>query len=348
MKSFHIHEMPDSSVLALNDIRESVELSPDYQRPGGVWSLKNKQLFIDSLLNGYDIPKLYFHYLTGVHARAGKDYAIIDGRQRLETIWEFIDGSFALSTDFKFYENEEYNAAGMTFSDIEKEYPRLLIKLHARSLSVMVVTADDLDFIEDMFSRLNEAVPLNAAEKRNAFGGALPNIIRNLAGHRFLTDKVAFPPTRYRHYDVAAKLLIEEYYPTVVDTKKARLDDFVKSNRLRPESAFSQVVERTKATLEDMTAVFANNDPLLKSSGMVVVYYVLFSKHPQTNLTRQKLLNFERAREANRDAFASEDTSINFDWIEYDELARSSNDAASIRSRVDTLITYLSSEESIA
>jgi len=341
MKEFHIHEMSDSSVLALSDIRERVQLSPDYQRPGGVWSLKKKQLFIDSLLNGYDIPKLYFHHLAGVYENTEHDYAIIDGRQRLETIWDFIDGRFALGLDFKFFENEDFDAAGMKFQEIEKEYPRLLIRFHARSLSVMVVTADDLDFIEDMFSRLNEAVPLNAAEKRNALGGPLPRIIRKVVEHQFFTAKVPFPSTRYRHYDVAAKLLVQESTPDIVDTKKSRLDYFVKLNRDKQESDFNDLVSQTTSTLNEMTALFTDNDELLKSSGMVVVYYVLLSRHYVEGVTRQQLLRFEEARRRNRDLFATEQDNVNFRWIEYDELAQSANDAAAIRERVEILADYI-------
>jgi len=341
MKSFHIHEMADSSVLALSDIRHKVKIDPDYQRPGGVWSLKKKQLFIDSLLNGYDIPKLYFHHLTGPYENKNNDYSIIDGRQRLEAIWDFIDGRFALSEDFKFFENEEYKAAGMTFSAIEKEYPRLLIRFHARSLTVMVVTADDLDFIEEMFSRLNEAVPLNAAEKRNALGGPLPQIIRDLAAHPFLTQKVPFPSTRYRHYDVVAKLLVQENTEDIVDTKKARLDYFVTSNKDKDRDYFKDLISKTEATLKEMCSVFSDKDPLLKSSGMVVVYYVLFSRNLVKGFNRQHLLAFEQAREANREAFENEQPNVNFKWIEYDELAQSANDGAAIRERVDILAQYL-------
>lgn len=344
MKNFHIHEMSDSSVLALNDIRDRVVLSPDYQRPGGVWSLKKKQLFIDSLLNSYDIPKLYFHHLTGPYASEDKDYAIIDGRQRLETIWEFIDGRFALANDFRFYENEDFAAAGMTFPAIEKAFPRLLIRFHARSLSVMVVTAEDLDFIEEMFSRLNEAVPLNAAEKRNAFGGPLPSIIREIAQHQFFSHKVPFPGTRYRHYDVAAKLLLQESSPTIVDTKKARLDHFVRSNRTKSPDDFASLVYSTTKGLDRMCQLFADDDPLLKSSGMVVVYFVLLSRNPDQAVTRQQLLEFEEARRANREAFGNDADDVNFSWIEYDELAQSANDGAAIRTRVEILLAYIRRE----
>jgi len=341
MKNFHIHDMPDSSVLALSDLREKVNLSPGYQRPGGVWSPKKKQLFIDSLLNGYDIPRLYFHHLTGKWAEAEHEYSIIDGRQRLEAIWDFIDGKFALSDDFKFFDNDEYNAAGMTFSEIQEKYPRLLIKLHARSLSVAVVTADDIDFIEDMFSRLNEAVPLNAAEKRNAFGGPLPKIFKELASHKFFETKVPFSATRYRYYDVAAKLLVQESAKDIVDTKRSRLDDFVKSNKNKSADSFADLINRTVKILDKMSNIFSDKDILLKSTGMVVVYFVLFSRYPNLDVSRPKLLAFEEARRANREAFEKEELGVNFSWIEYDELAQSANDGAAIKERVEILSNYL-------
>ncbi len=63
----------------------------------------------------------------------------------------------------------------------------------------MVVETDDLDLIEEMFSRLNEAVPLNAAEKRNAFGGPMAKAIRDVAEHQFFNSLVAFSNRRYQH-----------------------------------------------------------------------------------------------------------------------------------------------------
>ena len=38
-----------------------INLSPEYQRNQGVWNDEKKALLIDSVLNGFDIPKLYLH-----------------------------------------------------------------------------------------------------------------------------------------------------------------------------------------------------------------------------------------------------------------------------------------------
>lgn len=41
--------------------RHRINTNPKYQREAGIWSKEKKQLFIDSLLNGFDVPKIYFH-----------------------------------------------------------------------------------------------------------------------------------------------------------------------------------------------------------------------------------------------------------------------------------------------
>ena len=44
----------------LIEFREDLNANPEYQRPPDRWSKQNEQLLIDSILRGYDIPKLYF------------------------------------------------------------------------------------------------------------------------------------------------------------------------------------------------------------------------------------------------------------------------------------------------
>jgi hypothetical protein len=40
-------------------IRDSIDPEPDFQRRP-VWSRAQKQLLIDSILRGYDVPKMYW------------------------------------------------------------------------------------------------------------------------------------------------------------------------------------------------------------------------------------------------------------------------------------------------
>ena len=108
-----------------------------------------------------------------------------------------------------------------------------------------------------MFSRLNEAGPLNAAEKRNAFGGPLPPLIRRLAKEPFFATKLPFRNSRYRHFDVACKFLYlcKTLGPT--DTKKVKLDEFVKGlQRSGDEQIAKKLYEAAKTTAADMNRVF--------------------------------------------------------------------------------------------
>ena len=148
-------------------------MSPDYQRMGGVWTPEKKQLLIDSILNDYDLPKIYFHaFSRDQRKETGYAYAVIDGRQRLETIWQFIEGRFSLSDDFVYQEDEGISLANLGYSDIASNYPKIKIKFDSFVLPVVGVSTDDQDLIEDMFSRLNEAVPLNATKTERHWGCA--------------------------------------------------------------------------------------------------------------------------------------------------------------------------------
>jgi hypothetical protein len=98
----------------------------------------------------------------------------------------------------------------LSYEDLGKEHPKIKIRFDSFVLPIIAVLTDDIDLIEDMFFRLNEAVPLNSAEKRNAFGGDMVAAIRELANNKFFTKKVKFKNTRYQHYEVAARFLLVE------------------------------------------------------------------------------------------------------------------------------------------
>ena len=106
MSYIETHPLDHSTIQSIHSEWDAIVKDPPYQRNGDIWSLEKKQLLIDSIINRYDIPKLYFHrYEREESCRTGKMYAIIDGRQRLETIVKFIEGGFALSDDFEYLED---------------------------------------------------------------------------------------------------------------------------------------------------------------------------------------------------------------------------------------------------
>jgi hypothetical protein len=313
-RAFLISQLRDNSVTDIRALWPMIDLQPTYQRQSDLWERDKRQLFIDSLINGYDIPKLYFHDLNWNDQGPNKRYAIIDGKQRLEAINAFINGDFPLSGDFEDVEHEGTTrggaAAGARYAQLASAHPDLKARFDKARLPIVLIqtrgtTAQDLEVIEEMFSRLNEAVPLNAPEKRNARGGPLPRQIRRLARDRFFLSRLGFPNYRYRHLDLATKFLFIEFKDGLSDLKKRDLDGFVEDfkNRGRVEES-ERVYKASTQVLRQMSAVFVESDYLLLSVGMVTIYYFLFRRAMadgwEQEISRDVLLQFDSERATNR------------------------------------------------
>jgi len=65
---------------------------PDWQREE-VWSPQKKQLLIDTILRGWRLPKFYFLKTSS----NPDEFEVVDGQQRLNAIFEFMDDELPLS-----------------------------------------------------------------------------------------------------------------------------------------------------------------------------------------------------------------------------------------------------------
>jgi hypothetical protein len=346
MSYIETNPVQHSTILRIYSEKDIIVNNPEYQRNGGVWTTEKKQLLIDSILNNYDVPKIYFHqYDRKERQTTGKSYAIIDGKQRIETIWAFIEGRFCLSDDFEYQDDTNIRLAGLSYDDISKEFPKIKIKFDSFVLPIVGVQTDDLDLIEDMFSRLNEAVPLNSAEKRNAFGGDMVNEIRKISKHPFFASKVKFGNNRYQHYEAAARLLLIEVSTEeggkIYDTKKVYLDSMVKNYRSGQMNFISRVSNTVTKYLDIMDACFSLVDNLLRAQGNITVYYLLFkwAEEVKFTITRSQLLTFTELVKSNREVAEINYEIANFDLLEYDRLTQQgTNDASNIKERLRIII----------
>ncbi|GAB2207955.1 hypothetical protein ROS1_47720 [Roseibium sp. ROS1] len=345
--------LKNATIMLLYAEREEIKLDPEYQRSGGVWTLNKRRLLIDSILNDYDIPKLYFHDLGETELNdSGKRYSVIDGRQRLETIWSFMDGDFTLSEDFEYQRDNDVLMGGFTYEDIAKKHPKIRIKFDSFVLPIVLVsvTEDDIDLIEDMFSRLNEAVPLNAAEKRNAIGGDLVAAINEVSQHKYFTECVKFNDARYKHREVAARLLLLEDSlqdrGSLIDTKREYLDSLARRLRSGSEGKVNSLKEQVISTLNDMAAVFSKKDDLLLAQGIQTVYYLLFRSAQRfgqlSQIDRPGLIEFRKSLAENREIAASDYENASFGLLEFDRLnQQGTNDASSIKERYSIISNHL-------
>lgn len=343
--------LKNSTIMLIYAEKNEVLIDPPYQRMGGVWTTEKKQLLIDSILNDYDIPKLYFHlYSREVREGSKYSYAVIDGRQRLEAIWDFIEGKFTLSSDFVYQKNPDIKLSGLSYDDISKEYPRVKVKFDSFVLPIISVETDDEELIDDMFSRLNEAVPLNAAEKRNAIGGDLVCAIREISRHRFFTEKVKFSNRRYQYHEVVCRFLLVENsireHNRLYDTKKEYLDSLARKFRSNRSSEVEELKRSCLGVLDMMSTVFTEKDELLRSQGNMAIYYLLFKYaavyNELSNITRRVLIDFIEKLKQNRYLAESDFENSSFELLEYDRLAQQgTNDSTNIRERYSILARTL-------
>ena len=259
--------------------KNRIDLEPPYQREGGVWSIEKQQLFIDSLINNFDVPKLYFHDIS--ERNEPFLWAVIDGKQRLQAIWEFFSDKFALADDFSFVGDPRNISDGSrpeksqyysSFSDGLKEY------FKAKTVDVVDVIAEDEDDIEDLFSRLNNGEPLNAAEKRNAKTGQMVKLIREVSNNTFFKTKLGFPNRRGSHLEVAAKFIRLEltyrdsknYYSEI---KKKHLDSMVITYKDMSIVDYQGLLSRVTSHLNRLEKLFRDKDILLQKQSYPQLYY---------------------------------------------------------------------------
>ncbi|MCB2379227.1 DUF262 domain-containing protein [Hymenobacter sp. BT635] len=353
MATIKTYQLPNSSVLRIYSDKNIIKEDPEYQRKGDIWTLEKKQLLIDSILNEYDIPKLYFHFLNKIQREETNnkyEYAIIDGRQRLQAIYEFIDGKFALADDFEYLADEKIKASNLNYTDLAVLYPRLKIRFDSFTLPIIAVETEDIDLIEDMFSRLNEAVPLNASEKRNALGGTMSKLIRDLAKNDFFTKKVKFKNNRLQHNEVATKLLFIEnslqLQSKIIDTKKPYLDKMVIDYRDNTNHDPYPIYTSCESVINNMNSCFTDSDILLRTQSPITIYYLLFRdafNNSKTNLlTRNKIKSFYDELERNRKRAELDITTANYEYLEFDRMSQQgTNDASSIRERTRIMSEYI-------
>lgn len=137
-------------------INKQIIVNRDYQRTDKVWPVSAKSNLIDTILNGYPLPKLILSQTTDLDTRKTRK-EVVDGQQRTAAIQEFYENKYALSRgDF----------AGRRFEDLEDANKRDFISYE---LAIdLFATASDEE-IREVFRRINSyQVPLNKQETRHA------------------------------------------------------------------------------------------------------------------------------------------------------------------------------------
>lgn len=144
-----------------------LNLSPDYQR-NNIWKIDKQTAFIESLFMGIIIPPIYVVEIPGANMLEESSYEVVDGKQRLSTIKNFLTDEIVLHEKSLEYYTDWFG--GKKYTDITSEYKELTNAMLSSVLDIYVITANSPEFTKyDIFSRLNKgAEKLKVNEIRKA------------------------------------------------------------------------------------------------------------------------------------------------------------------------------------
>ena len=137
--------------------RNELHINRDYQRGARLWPSGARSYFIETILEKFPFPKIYFYEVYDrIQGQPLRE--LVDGQQRIFTIQDFRKDLFALSGETKF--------KGLRFSDLDDEQTADFMSY---TVSVDVIRNATRAEILQMFRRMNAyTLPLNAAEKRHS------------------------------------------------------------------------------------------------------------------------------------------------------------------------------------
>ncbi|MCF2626913.1 DUF262 domain-containing protein [Fusobacterium mortiferum] len=142
-------------------------VDPAYQR-NIVWDTKKKTSFIESLFMEIIVPPIYVVEITPKEVLEENRYEVVDGKQRLSAIDEFLKNNLILNENALEYYQDLLGKK--SFMEINEIFPEKIRQLLSYVLDVYVITANSPPETKyDIFARLNKgSEPLKVNELRKA------------------------------------------------------------------------------------------------------------------------------------------------------------------------------------
>jgi hypothetical protein len=203
---------------------KKLDLEPPYQRGGEVWSPEFKNYFIDTILKNFPAPAIFLHVETNPDGKT--IYHVVDGKQRLSTIFSFVSGDFSIAKPKKDY-NPSPNLVGKNFKEFPDEVKTAFFEYEMPVQEVLNATQDELI---QAFDRLNRNVArLTKQELRHAkYTGAFIELVENLADEPFWEEFGLFGRAKTRRM-ADIEFVSEIFLLTmhgILDGSDSLLDDY--------------------------------------------------------------------------------------------------------------------------
>lgn len=313
--------------------KNNIDTNPDYQRPA-VWSTSQRQLLMDTILRGYDIPKLYMRQIS----KSPQKFEVVDGQQRLRAIWAFMDGEFRIPKDAEDIDghvisNCLYNELPLEIRSMFDVYP----------LDIVVIADSEEDEVREMFLRLQNGTTLKAQEKRNAKPGDMRNFVKELTQHAIFLNSVPFQNKRFSHDHIAAQITLIELAGGPTNIKDKDLNKMYDENAVFQNDGLK--AKKIKKVLDYLCRIFQTKTPELSRYNFISLYILtskLLEKYVVIDREEEIFNWFIEFEQYRRDQEILPEDQCDPEIISYHEKISHSTDAIdSLQSRNDYLTKKL-------
>ncbi len=207
-------------------------IDKSYQRRK-VWGIKDNIRLIETILLELVIPEIFI-WDCDTDPKTGKTIThIVDGQQRINAIFEFIQEKFKLQSKYLISTDIKELYGDLTFSKLPDNIKKII---WVYEISVVNLSSKfSLEEIKNMFYRLNLTdYSLNEQEKRNSMDSLFGQAAESLADLDFWTKHKVFSPKDVRRMgdvEYCSSILLLCREGIVDQTKQETLDqlylDFV-------------------------------------------------------------------------------------------------------------------------
>ena len=196
---------------SMHDSKETLNFDHPIQRQSAQWTNLQQSLLVHSILANYPVPAVYVEKTdsaeTDDKGKAIYKYSVLDGKQRMTTVFSFINSEYALNeeTPVAKIEGETYELAGKTFEELDEDVRQELLRFKFSIFAFEDATDDE---IEEIFFRLNNSTPLSKPQKaRPLMGTENARFINSILTGNFFTEKCNFSKLQLRKSDDMCTLL---------------------------------------------------------------------------------------------------------------------------------------------
>lgn len=254
----------EMSVSQLFRRKDDIDLDPSFQRER-VWGTSRQQKFIDTIIKGWGVPKIYLHLRK--KTSTNEYYVCVDGKQRLTSVFSFLTNGYGLDKN-----TNPATLAGKEYGDLSRKTQDLI---NDYKFTIEIISDATDDELSELFRRLQLGVTLNSAEKLFSISNEMTAFVKSISNLKFFKESVRVSDKRYAHFAVSAQICCTELSGTMVNLKYSNLETFVKSYPMFNDKGHE--AKRIKDILKLMHKIFKSNSDMLSNRANIISSFLIIS-----------------------------------------------------------------------